>query len=189
MKMDTENLIKYIQNKLVKKVTFDIGMELKDKNIRLTNKEYIEIEKEAKKYEVSKNILNELIQESIDKISLGPKIEEEFKVLPKDLVLGQHIKLFTDDGNGVAIEELIFIGDNRFILINHERGSLLINDELKNLTSPWNIGGYVDFEVYRDDKKVIHENKYSIYRTRKLIKIQLLIPQFDYHSLDEDNKE
>lgn len=185
MKKDTENLIKFIQNKLVKKVTFDIGMELKDKNIRLTNKEYIEIEKEAENYEVSKSVLNELIQESIDKISLGPKIEEEFKILPKELTLGQHIKLFTDDGNGIAIEEFIFIGDNRFILINHERGSLLVNDELRNLTSPWNIGGYVDFEVYRNDKKVIQDNKYSIYRTRKLVKIQLLYPQFDYDSLED----
>ncbi len=186
MAENVENLIKHIQKKLVKKVTFDIGSELKGKNIKLTNKEYIEIEREAQKYEISKSRLNELIQESIDKISLGPRIEEEFKILPSNLDLGQHIKLYTDDGNGLAIEELIFIGDNRFILIDHERGSLLINDELKNMTSPWNISGHVDFEVYRDGEKVIHEGKYSIYRTRKLTKIQLLFPQFDYDSLDEE---
>ena len=176
MNKNVSTLKGFIKKKLVKDVSFDIESNI-SKQISLTDKEYNEVRRESEKYDLSKSDLNKLIKEVSDNLSLAPKIEELYKVIPTELKLGQHIKLYTTDEKGEAIEELIYMGESKFTLISHERGALLPNDELKTITSPWNVEGLIDFEVYRDNKRVIEGKDFSIYRTRRIKKIQLLTPQ------------
>ena len=174
-----------IKSKLVKKITFDILEGTDNFNLSLNTTDFAELEQKAKELNVPKNELLKLINKTKNEITLEPKIIESMKVIPYDLPVGQHVKLITNDGNGEAIEEFIHIKEGNFILINHERGSLLIGDHLKSVTSPWNINTKIDFEIYRNGERFIKDDKYSIYRSRAIAKMYLLYPQFDFE-ISED---
>jgi len=149
----------------------------------LSDFDYRQLKAEAEKLEISETNLRKLIDEVRDSISLQPKKEIRYKVLLHEIPFGQHIWMNTKDEKGEAIEELVFIGENRFILIHHERGSLKINDELRAMLFPWEVGGFVDFEVFRDNKRVTYSDDLTIYRTRPIKEIVFMNPQFDYEQL------
>jgi len=160
-------------------------------NLSLTDLEYKKLLTNAQEIGVDKDKLNELINEQKDELkrSFQPKVSVVYKLKPTDLQLGQHLKIITRDDYGEAVEELIFVGNERFILIGHERESLLIGDELKSISSPWSEGGVVDFEVYRNGKRFIYDDDHTIYRTRKILYIEIIEPQFDYAKLFSDENK
>jgi len=185
MEANFHELQSAIKTKLVKKITFDIAQGTVNFNLSLNATDFAELEQKAKELNVPKTELLKLINKAKNEITLEPKIVDSMKVIPHELAVGQHIKLITNDGNGEAIEELIHIKEGNFILINHERGSLLVGDHLKSVTSPWNINTKIDFEVYRDGKRYIKDDKYSIYRSRAIVKMYLLYPQFDFEIAED----
>jgi len=169
-----------IRKKLVKlKITTGIVTP----EVSLSDSDYRQLKTEAERLEISESKLRGLIEEVRDTITLKPKEEIKYKILLKEIPLGQHVRINTKDDKGEAIEELVFIGENRFFLIHHERGSLKINDELKAITFPWEVGGFIDFEVFRDGKRISHGEDLTIYRTRPIKEIVFLHPQFDYEQL------
>jgi hypothetical protein len=168
-----------IRKKLIKDLLFDAINDSVDFRISLSGVEYRELQKESsgflKKYE-----LDRLIDEVKSSIKFDARVKEELKILPAKLELGQHIRLKTHDESGEAIEGMIHIGNDRFLLVEHERNSLELLDELQSIISPWSVGGYINFLVFRDKKQIIREGEKSVYRTKKITNIQLLNPQFDF---------
>jgi len=154
-------------------------------SLSLSDADYKSLIQFANKNSISQEKLNALIKEERELLQnkLQPKTTTKYKINPSEISLGQHIKIYTNDQHGEAIEELINIDYNKFILIGHERGSLLVGDVLTNTTSPWNEGGVIDFEVFRDNKKFVYDKDHTIYRTRKVKHFQLIDPQFDYDKL------
>jgi hypothetical protein len=176
-----KSLIKY---KLVnlKESVLDILDGKIDLKISLSDEDFRFLEREAQKVNISRVELIRYIDEVRATINFSPEIRTQLKIIPAEIPLGQHIKLVTSDEKGEAIEELIYIGDNHFVLVYHERNSLRLTDVLKSRTSPWNVGGYIDFEVYRNNERVIN-GKLSIYRTRIIRQMAYLNPQIDYDKL------
>jgi hypothetical protein len=154
-----------------------------DLKISLSDEDYRFLRREAGKNNISRAELIKLIEEEREGIKLNPEITFYFRIIPLEIPLGQHIRLVTSDESGEAIEELICLGDNYFILIHHERNSLHLTDILRSITSPWNTGASVTFEVFRNNSRVILNNRLSLYRTRPLKQIAFLIPQIDYDKL------
>ena len=177
----------------LKKGDFTFNNNAISLNLSLTDLEYKNLLLTAQEIGIEKEKLNELINEEKEHLKkmFQPKVKVIYKLKPKEIQLGQYLKVYTKDDSGEAVEELIYIGDESFILIGHERGSLMIGDELKTITSPWSEGGYIDFEVYRDGKRFIYDDEHTIYRTRKINYIEIIEPQFDYAKLfsNETTKE
>ncbi len=171
-----------IKNKLInfKSSAFDIIQGKMNLQLSLSDQDFRVLEKEAVKQNISKQELINLIEEVRSSINFEPRIESKRKINIEDVKKGQHIKLTTRDEKGEAIEELIYLGDNYLILIEHERGSLKPGDLLLSVTSPWNVGAYIEFHVYRNNERVIRDGKYSIYRTKNIQSLQFLYPQFDF---------
>lgn len=96
------------------------------------------------------------------------KSEETRRLIPGTIAKGHHIKLVTIDEMGTSNEELIALGDAWFLLIRHERGSLGQFDLLKAVSSPWEIRGSADFQVFRNGLQVIHKAKGDLYQTKKI---------------------
>lgn len=191
---DVDRIKSLIRFKLInlKESVLDIMDGKIDLNISLSDEDFRFLEKEAQKVNISRQELIKYIDEVRASINFAPEIRTQIKIIPGDIPLGQHIRLVTSDEKGEAIEELIHIGDNHFVLVYHERNSLRLTDVLKSRTSPWNVGGYIDFEVYRNDDRVIVNEKLSIYRTRPIRQMAYLIPQIDYDKLllsDEEYKK
>lgn len=169
-----------IKRKLVK-LKFSNGQIQTE--ISLSDYDYRILKAEAFKISLPEYELQKLIEDIKQTIRLDPKVEIKYKVLLNEISLGQHIKILTRDTRGEAIEEFISLGENRFLLIYHERGALQITDELRALTSPWDVGGFIDFEVYRSGKRVTHDDDLTVYRTRIIKEIQFLVPPLEYDQL------
>ena len=184
MANDVDHLKSLIKYKLVnfKESVLDILDGKIDLKVSLSDENFRFLEKEALKINVKREELIRYIDEVRGSINFAPEIKTQFKIIPTEIPLGQHIKLVTYDDKGEAIEELINIGDSHFVLIYHERNSLRLTDVLKSRTSPWNVGGYIDFEVYRNNERVT-VGKLSIYRTRTIKQMLYLNPQIDYDKL------
>lgn len=180
MKQDLTALKQLIQKKLIKDLSFEANDEELNFRVTLTDLEYRELIKESAKIGLNKHELDKLIDQVKETIRFDTKTKEVLKLIPALITPGQYFRLRTHDETGDAAEEFICIGSNRFILIAHERGALNLLDELRSLTSPWNVGGYIDFEVYRNDKRVVQEGDLNIYRTKPIKNIQLLEPKFDF---------
>jgi hypothetical protein len=191
---DIDRLKSLIKYKLInlKESVLDILNGKIDLKISLSDEDFRFLEKEAQKINITRSELIRYIDEVRAGINFAPETRSMFKIIPADVPLGQHIRLVTNDERGEAIEEFIYIGDNQFVLVNHERNSLMLTDVLVPRTSPWNVGGFIDFEVYRNNVRVIVNGKLSIYRTRKIKQMLYLIPQIDYDKLllnDEEFKK
>jgi hypothetical protein len=184
MANEVEHLKSLIKYKLVnfKESVLDILDGKIDLKVSLSDEDFRFLEKEALKINIKREELIRYIDEVRASINFAPEIKTQFKIMPTEIPLGQHIKLVTYDEKGEAIEELISIGDSHFVLIYHERNSLRLTDVLKSRTSPWNVGGYIDFEVYRNNERVT-VGKLSIYRTRTIKQMLYLNPQIDYDKL------
>lgn len=169
-----------IKNKLVKDLTFDFQNEDTNFNVSLNSIEYRELLKEAANMGLSNEQLDKLISEVKSNINFEPKVREILKLIPSELETGQHIRLKTYDNTGIATEEFIYMGDNKFVVVKHEREALEILDILKANTIPWTVDCEAEFEVFRNNMQVVMENELSIYKTKKIQNIQLLTPQFDF---------
>lgn len=180
MTQELTALKQLIQKKLIKDLSFTSDDDDLSFRVTLTNLEYRELLKESAKIGVAKHELDKLIDQVKESIKFDTKIKETLKLIPANIKIGQYLRLRTHDQTGDATEEFICFGNSRFILVKHERGALEIMDELKSLTSPWNVGGFVDFEVYRNNKQIIREGNLNVYRTKTLKNIQILDPQFDF---------
>ena len=188
-----ENKVTTLKNIIKSKMIKDISVNFENNNvdfqISLTDHDYRILKKEADNINITKHELDKLIDKTREEINFKPKIKDELKIIPTELKTGQHIRLITKDEKGEAIEELIYMSNNSFILVRHERGSLKLLDELRSISSPWNIGGHIDFHVFRDGKRLIKEAKYSVYRTKNIVNIQKLIPQFDFEKFFKSKKK
>lgn len=174
------NFKTFIKKKLVK-LKFSNGHIHTE--ISLSDYDYRILKAEAFKLNLPEHELQKMIEDVKQTIKLDPKVEIKYKVLLNELTIGQHIRIITRDDRGEAIEEFIFLGENRFLLIYHERGALQITDELRALTSPWDVGGFIDFEVFRNGKKITHDDDLTVYRTRPIKEIQFLVPPLEYDQL------
>ena len=180
MNQDLTALKLLIQKKLIKDLSFDSNDDDLNFRVTLTDLEYRELTRESVKVGLNKHQLDKLIDQVKETIRFDTKIKEVLKIIPALITPGQYLRLRTHDETGDAVEELICIGGNRFVLIRHERASLELLDELRSLTSPWNVSGYIDFEVYRNDERVVRDSDLNVYRTKPIQNIQLLEPQFDF---------
>ncbi len=186
MNQDLTALKLLIQKKLIKDLSFDSNDDDLNFRVTLTDLEYRELTRESVKAGLNKHQLDKLIDQVKETIRFDTKTKEVLKIIPALITPGQFVRLKTHDETGDAVEEFICIGSNRFILTNHERGALELLDELKSITSPWNVSGYIDFEVYRNDERVVQEGDLDIYRTKTIKNIQLLEPKFDFDAFYEN---
>lgn len=194
MSQELTALKQLIQKKLIKDLSFSSEEEDLSFRITLTNLEYRELLKESAKVGLTKYDLDKLIDQVKESIKFDPKVKEVLKMIPSLMTPGQYFRLKTNDETGDAVEEFICIGSNRFVLVKHERGALTLLDELRSLTSPWNVGGFIDFEVFRNNKRVVKTSDLDVYRTKTIKNIQLLEPQFNFdefykNQLTPDQKE
>ncbi len=189
MSTELRNLKDKIKRLMIKDLSFDAAHDQTDFRIALTDHDYRLLKKETEKIQISKYELDKLIDQVRSEIKFEPKVNEVKKVIPNELKMGQHIRLITRDEKGEALEEMIYIGEFNFVLTKHERGSLELLDELKSETSPWNLGGFIDFQVYRNGERIVKNENLSIYRTKRLTSIQLLDPQFDFEAFYKDKLE
>jgi hypothetical protein len=179
--MDDYNALKkQIRKKLVK---LSINNGIPEIKMSLSESDYKSLIADSSKISVKEEELKKIIEEVRGSVKLDPKPENKYKVLLKEIKIGQHIKLVTRDEKGEAIEELIYLGENKFFLLNHERGSLIITDELKALNFPWEIDGYIDFEVYRNNERFVFNNELTVYRTKKLKEIYFMKPPDEFDQI------
>lgn len=185
MSKDTDHLHTLIKQKLINfretginilDGKIDIKLTLTDQNFRI-------LKREAEQLQINEEELIRMIEHVKSNITFEDKMEVRHKIVLPDIPMGQHIRLITSDGQGEAIEGFIYIGEYSFIVVKHERGSLLLCDHLVSVTSPWTPGGYIEFEVYRNNERVIKPGNLSLYRTKPIKQIQFLNSQFDYHQL------
>ncbi len=187
MNKEIDELRSAIRDKLLnlKENNFVYSQNSINLSLSLLDIDYKELMKVSDQKKIQHSLLNDLIKEERDslQVKLQPKLTTSYKLIPAELPLGQHLKIYTSDEHGEAIEELINVGPNLFILIGHERGSLRVGDVVFSTTSPWNEGGVIDFQVYRDFKRYTFDENHTLYRTRRIKHIQLIDPQLDYDKL------
>jgi len=130
-------------------------------------------------YQYSQAEVNEFIAQIImEEVILSSTIHQEISIKPVDIKLGQHIKLHYQGTSGKIEEELLKIGKNEFLLIQHDRDSLMPGTILNSRSSPWEQGFEISFDFNRD-------NRSAIYRTGKLLNIELLGPNNIYRAIEE----
>jgi len=136
-----ENKVTTLKNIIKSKMIKDISVNFENNNvdfqISLTDHDYRILKKEADNINITKHELDKLIDKTREEINFKPKIKDELKIIPTELKTGQHIRLITKDEKGEAIEELIYMSNNSFILVRHERGSLKLLDELRSISSEY----------------------------------------------------
>lgn len=112
-----------------------------------------------------------MVSEAVEKDFETKTSKRELESLRiQELQIGQKVRLNNFDstpGKGESVQELEYIGDNKFI-IRHSTRSLLSGDEATSITTVWMPKIQIDFDIKRNGKTL------GRFRTRPVVKIELL---------------
>ncbi|MEM9821771.1 MAG: hypothetical protein AAF985_11895 [Bacteroidota bacterium] len=140
---------------------------------------------EGKLYGYDQQKVSELVREVLDKgIKFSTSIKKERSVLPTEIKMEQHFKIEHLTDNRTNIDEFLKIGKRKYLLINHDRGSLLPGTVLKTKTSPWQVGSFIEFVVVLS--KTENKPTQTIYKTGEIISISFVKPSELYQYLEHD---
>lgn len=127
-----------------------------------------------KEFEITDNrVITDLIQKVTSKQFERYKKREEIAVIPVQLAMYTQLKIFHISNHRDNFEELLKIGQNQYLLVNHTRGTLKPGDILIPKSSPWSRNSEASFQVFREGNEL---RKQYIYETGTIKKLEMLLP-------------
>ena len=103
----------------------------------------------AEPYGLSPEEINRAIQRASASMSLAPKVQEQTRIEVKEIPVGHRLRITHAPVEGTEryTEILMKIGPNKFILIDHDRGSLDCGSEVK-LHTDLTLGQTTELDLY-----------------------------------------
>ncbi|MBQ2950541.1 MAG: hypothetical protein IJE12_05780 [Prevotella sp.] len=134
------------------------------------------VEKEGKRYGLSQEQSTQFLTQVANNIKTLPSVDLLYSSFSLDkLNEGQHIKLtFVHEVKGRRFIDMLTLGSYKFYVLNTDLSGLKHGDELKALDRIWHNSYYIDFEAYRDTKRI--PNVKSILRLGKIEKVEIFSP-------------
>lgn len=153
--------------------------------ITLNRQDKVSLFLEGRLYGYDPSKVSEFIQEVLDKgIKFSSSLSQTRSILPGKIKIEQHLRIDHVTDNRKNTEDLLKIGKEKYLLINHDRGALMPGTILKTKTSPWQIGSFVEFVVVPKTEKA--PSRQTIYKTGEIISISMITPSELYQFLEPD---
>lgn len=186
----SDRFINFILKKTAKKIRFNpVTYKYDILQIVVSDKDNNEINEEGSKYGYTKELISEVTANISQYANFNPCVCTKYNVNPTEIKDGQHFVLyFCDDLYGSCYHELVKLDwQDRpaFLVISDNSGVLKNGDTLVAITKPWNCGYIIDFKVIRGSD--YYPDKDSLYRTRKLEKIEFFNPNENYGIIDSND--
>lgn len=158
---------------------------LSDENLK-------QILKEGKKYGYEEAFVKDRISSLAHSISFEPIHDNQYiSIECCDIAVGQHLVVHTLDRDvGKNCLELLAVGNSQdkkeqsFLVLGTDRGVLRAGDLLVPVNNKWNRGYFVQFAVYRDEKRYPSDDVY--YQTYAIDFFEFLNPSPMHEIMDEE---
>ena len=179
----------FIIKRLIKDARFNpINQELDVSRIDLNRTDRKVLILEGRLYGYGESEVNRFIQEIVNEgFRLNTKIVESHSISPATIKSSQHLRITSTAENRTYVDELLKINERFYLLVQHNRGSLMPGFLLETITSPWQTGSYIEFKIVKDE---LSENLGGcLYKTGTIVSIEFLNPSLLYEALNTKSIE